>query len=46
MGQKIPVGIIGASGYVGAELMRLLVGHRGFDVGFVTGDTQAGQPVA
>ena len=46
MGQKIPVGILGASGYVGAELMRLLGGHPGFDVGFVTGDTQAGQPVA
>lgn len=44
--EKIPVGIIGASGYVGAELMRLLAGHPGFDVGFVTGDTQAGQPVA
>ena len=46
MGRKIPVGIIGASGYVGAELMRLLGGHPGFDVRFVTGDTQAGQPVA
>ena len=46
MGQKIPVGIIGASGYVGAELMRLLAHHDAFDVGFVTGDTQAGQPVA
>ncbi len=46
MGQKIPVGIIGASGYVGAELMRLLAHHDGFDVRFVTGDTQAGQPVA
>ena len=46
MGKKIPVGIIGASGYVGAELMRLLAQHPGFDVRFVTGDTQAGQPVA
>ncbi|WP_420436141.1 N-acetyl-gamma-glutamyl-phosphate reductase [Candidatus Poriferisocius sp.] len=46
MGQKIPVGIIGASGFVGAELMRLLAHHDGFDVRFVTGDTQAGQPVA
>ena len=45
MRQKIPVGIIGASGFVGAELMRLLAHHDGFDVGFVTGDTQAGQPV-
>lgn len=44
--EKIPVGIIGASGYVGAELMRLLGQHPGFDMRFVTGDTQAGQPVA
>lgn len=46
MEDKIPVGIIGASGYAGAELMRLLALHPGFDVRFVTGDTQAGQPVA
>ena len=46
MGEKVPVGIIGASGYVGAELMRLLGGHPGFDVEFATGDTQAGQRVA
>ena len=46
MGQRIPIGIIGASGYVGAELIRLLAHHNAFDVGFVTGDTQAGQPVA
>ena len=46
MEEKIPVGIIGASGYVGAELMRLLAHHGGFDVRFVTGDTQAGQPAA
>ena len=46
MGEKVPIGIIGASGYVGAELMRLLAQHPGFDVRFVTGDTQAGQPVA
>ena len=46
MDKQIPVGIIGASGYVGAELMRLLAQHPGFDVRFVTGDTQAGQPVA
>ena len=46
MEKQIPVGIIGASGYVGAELMRLLAHHGGFDVRFVTGDTQAGQPIA
>lgn len=46
MAERVPIGIIGASGYVGAELMRLLAQHPGFDVRFVTGDTQAGQPVA
>ncbi|WP_419847105.1 N-acetyl-gamma-glutamyl-phosphate reductase [Candidatus Poriferisocius sp.] len=46
MDKQIPIGIIGASGYVGAELMRLLTQHPAFDVRFVTGDTQAGQPVA
>ena len=46
MGEKIPIGIIGASGYVGAELMRLLGQHDGFDTRFVTGDTQAGHLVA
>lgn len=45
MGQKIPVGIIGASGYVGAELMRLLAGHPQFKTQFVTADTQARREV-
>lgn len=42
----ISVGIIGASGFTGAELLRLLAGHPGFDVVLATGDTQAGTPVA
>ncbi|WP_419917852.1 N-acetyl-gamma-glutamyl-phosphate reductase [Candidatus Poriferisocius sp.] len=46
MAGSIPAGIVGASGYVGAELMRLLAHHDGFDIVFVTGDTRAGQPVA
>ena len=40
------VGIIGASGYAGAELLRLCAGHPQLDVVWATGDTQAGQPVA
>ncbi|HYI60970.1 MAG TPA: N-acetyl-gamma-glutamyl-phosphate reductase [Acidimicrobiales bacterium] len=40
------VGIVGASGYTGAELLRLLAGHPELDVVLATGDTQAGQPVA
>jgi N-acetyl-gamma-glutamyl-phosphate reductase len=42
----IPVGIIGASGYTGAELLRLCASHPDLDVRFATGDTQAGVAVA
>jgi N-acetyl-gamma-glutamyl-phosphate reductase len=40
------VGIVGASGYTGAELLRLLAGHPDLDVVVATGDSQAGQPIA
>ena len=46
MEEKIPVGIIGASGYVGAELMRLIAGHPQFEVRFVTANTQTDQKVS
>ena len=35
-------GIIGASGFTGAELLRLLAGHPAIDVAVATADTQAG----
>ena len=40
------VGIVGASGYTGAELLRLAAGHPELEVVLATGDTQAGTPVA
>ncbi len=40
------VGIAGASGYAGAELMRLSAGHPDFDVVLAGADTQAGQRVS
>jgi N-acetyl-gamma-glutamyl-phosphate reductase len=39
------VGIVGASGYAGAELLRLCAGHPDLEVAWATGDRQAGQPV-
>ncbi len=36
------VGIIGASGYTGVELLRLCAQHPDFDVVYATGDSQAG----
>jgi N-acetyl-gamma-glutamyl-phosphate reductase len=40
------VGIIGGSGYTGAELLRLLAAHPAIEVAHVTGDTAAGSGVA
>ena len=38
----ISVGILGASGYVGAELLRICAAHPEFKVIYATGDSQAG----
>jgi N-acetyl-gamma-glutamyl-phosphate reductase len=40
------IGIIGASGFTGAELLRLCASHPTFEVALATGDTQAGTAVA
>jgi N-acetyl-gamma-glutamyl-phosphate reductase len=40
------VGIIGASGYTGAELLRLCAQHPTFDVRVATGESQAGARIA
>ena len=39
------VGVLGASGYAGAELLRLLARHPGLDVAWAAGDQAAGQPL-
>ena len=43
---RIAVGIIGASGYTGAELLRLAALHPLFDVRLATGDSMAGRRAA
>jgi N-acetyl-gamma-glutamyl-phosphate reductase len=40
------VGLVGARGYVGAELVRLLAGHPGLELAFVASRERAGQGVA
>ncbi len=42
----IQVSILGASGYVGGELMRLIAAHPDMEVKVAFGATAAGQPVA
>lgn len=42
----VQVGIIGASGFTGAELLRLAAAHPELEVQVATGDTQAGTTIA
>ena len=42
----IQAGIVGATGYTGVELLRLLSGHPEVEVVAVSSDSEAGQPVA
>ena len=43
---KVGVAILGASGYTGAELVRLLARHPGVDIRALTADRKAGQTLA
>lgn len=40
------VGVIGASGFTGAELLRLIAGHPSLELAFATGASKAGTAVA
>lgn len=42
----IRAAVIGATGYTGAELLRLLHGHPRFSIGYVAGHSTAGEPIA
>lgn len=42
---KIPVGVLGASGYAGRELCALILGHPGFSLAFATANDQRGATV-
>jgi N-acetyl-gamma-glutamyl-phosphate reductase len=43
---EVSVGIVGASGYTGAELLRLCAQHPHFEVKVATGESYAGTPLA
>lgn len=42
---RIPVGVLGASGYAGRELCSLIAGHPRFSLAFATANEQRGQSV-
>ena len=42
----IQAGVIGASGYAGGEVVRILVGHPEIEITYLASDTYAGQPLS
>ena len=45
MPSKIRAAVAGASGYAGGEVLRLLLGHPGVEIGALTAGSNAGQPL-
>lgn len=43
--KKVQVAVVGATGYAGAELVRLLSGHPSVDITVVTSERDAGKPL-
>ena len=41
---NLSVGVLGASGYTGREVLTILARHGGVDVRFATSDSEAGRP--
>jgi N-acetyl-gamma-glutamyl-phosphate reductase len=46
MPARAKVGVLGASGYTGAELVRLLLRHPHVEIALLTADRRAGKPMA
>lgn len=44
--ERIPTLILGGTGYVAGEVLRLVVGHPNFEIAGVMSDSQPGEPVA
>jgi N-acetyl-gamma-glutamyl-phosphate reductase len=44
--KKAKIGVLGASGYTGAELLRLLIPHPGVKIALLTADRRAGKAMA
>lgn len=44
--QKFRIGILGASGYTGGDLVRLLVAHPNVEIVLMTAERKAGQPIS
>ena len=46
MSKTIRIGVLGASGYTGADLVRLALRHPSIEIGLLTASSHAGKPMA
>lgn len=46
MTRKLKIGVLGASGYTGADLVRLALCHQAMDITVLTANSHAGKPMA
>src|SRR5688572_19607680 len=46
MAKKIRIGVLGASGYTGADLVRLALRHPSMEIAALTANSHAGKPMA
>jgi N-acetyl-gamma-glutamyl-phosphate reductase common form len=46
MSERVPTAILGGSGYVAGELLRLLAAHPHFEAAGILSDSKSGEPVA
>ena len=44
--KSVKVGILGAAGYTGGELIRVLLGHPEVEIVFANSESNAGNPVS
>ena len=42
----VPAAVLGATGYVGGELLRLIAAHPTFEMAAAVSESRAGQPIA
>lgn len=46
MGERLNIAVLGASGYTGADMVRLALGHPRLRIAALAGDSKAGRPLA
>ena len=44
--QKLNILVVGSTGYIGTELIKLLINHKGIKIKYLCGDSSAGKKIS